>query len=271
MKVDIVEDPADPRIAKYSEARDGQLRHAGLFLAEGRLVVRRLLDGSRLQTRSLLATRPALDDLRDLLLAHPSLPVFEASTEMIRAVVGFKFHRGCLALGDAGPPVPADGVIAPAGPRIVLALEDLTDPDNVGAVFRNAAAFGVGGVLLSPGCADPLYRKAIRVSMGATLSTPFARTAWRHGLDALRGAGYTLVALTPHPRAEAIDAVAARGGSSRRLALILGTEGSGLSEETRQAADLSVRIPMAPGADSLNVAAACGIALHRLAPGIPTR
>ena len=265
MKVEIIEDPTDPRIAEYGLARDGQLRrHDGLFLAEGRLVVRRLLHASRFRTRSLLATRRALDDLLDLLPSQHSRRVYEASTETIRAIVGFKFHRGCLALGERGRPTAADEVVAPAGPRIVLALEELADPDNVGAVFRNVAAFGAAGVLLSPGCADPLYRKTIRVSMGATLSTPFARTEWADGLAALRAAGYALVALTPDRRADAIDAVAARGVPSRRLALIVGAEGAGLGQESRAAADLCVRIPMAPGADSLNVATACGIALHRL-------
>jgi tRNA G18 (ribose-2'-O)-methylase SpoU len=265
LKVEIIEDPTDPRIADYREARDGHLRrHDGLFLAEGRLVVRRLLEASRFRTRSLLSTRRALDDLLDALVGRGSPRVYEASTETIRAIVGFKFHRGCLALGERGRPTAAHEVVAPAGPRIVLALEELADPDNVGAVFRNAAAFGAAGVLLSPGCADPLYRKAIRVSMGATLSTPFSRTEWADGLAALRGAGYALVALTPDRRADAIDVAAARGVPSRRLALIVGAEGAGLSQESRAAADLWVRIPMAPGADSLNVATACGIALHRL-------
>ncbi len=265
MKVEIIEDPTDPRIAEYGLARDGQLRrHHGLFLAEGRLVVRRLLEASRFRTRSLLSTRRALDDLLDVLAGRDSLRAYEASIETIRAIVGFKFHRGCLALGEQGRSTPPDQVIGPAGPRIVLALEELTDPDNIGAVFRNAAAFGAAGVLLSPGCADPLYRKAIRVSMGATLATPFARTECAGGLAALRGAGYTLVALTPDRRADAIDAVAARGTASGRLALLVGAEGAGLSQESQASADLRVRIPMAPGADSLNVATACGIALHRL-------
>jgi tRNA G18 (ribose-2'-O)-methylase SpoU len=271
LKIEIIEDPADPRIADYREARDGHLRRPdGLFLAEGRLVVRRLLEASSFRTCSVLSTRRALDDLHDALADRGSPRVYEASTATIRAIVGFKFHRGCLALGERGRPTAADEVVAPAGPRIVLALEELADPDNVGAVFRNAAAFGAAGVLLSPGCADPLYRKAIRVSMGATLSTPFARTEWVDGLAALRGAGYALVALTPDRRADAIDAVAARGVPSRRLALIVGAEGAGLGQESRAAADLCVRIPMAPGADSLNVATACGIALHRLTVDVGT-
>jgi tRNA G18 (ribose-2'-O)-methylase SpoU len=204
-----------------------------------------------------------------VLAGHASLRVFEASTETIRAVAGFKFHRGCLALGERGQPTPPDEVIAGATPRVLVALDGVADPDNVGAVFRNAAAFGAAGVLLSAGSADPLYRKAIRVSMGATLSTPFSCVEWADGLAALKRAGYLLVALTPEPRAEPIEAAfAARHRSSDRVALIVGAEGSGLGEESRAAADVRVRIAMAPGVDSLNVATACGIALHRLRSGI---
>jgi tRNA G18 (ribose-2'-O)-methylase SpoU len=269
LKTEIVDDPADPRIADYRDAREERPRRdGGLFLAEGRLVVRRLLEGSRFRVRSLLLTDRALDDLRDVIGGRETPLVYVAPTPVIRSIVGFKFHRGCLALGEREPPAPVETVTGPDGPRVVLALEALADPDNVGAVFRNAAAFGVAGVLLSPGCADPLYRKAIRVSMGATLSTPFAPVPWPTGLGALRAAGYTLVALTPDRGAEAIGRVAERGLPSRRLALLLGSEGAGLSERTREAADLCVRIPMAPGADSLNVATASGIALHRLVSGI---
>jgi tRNA G18 (ribose-2'-O)-methylase SpoU len=263
--IDLIEDPADPRIAFYREARDGRVRDAGLFLVEGRLLVRRLLEGSRFTVRSLLATRPALDGLHDLLITRHSVSLYEAPAEIIRAVVGFKFHRGCLALGEEGPATAIDGILTPRGARLVLLLDDLADPDNVGAVFRNALAFGAAGILLSPGCADPLSRKAIRVSMGATLIVPFARIDRREGLPALRAAAYTVMALTPDPGAQPLDTVAPGGGVSRRIALLLGAEGSGLSEESRRAADLGVRIPMAAGVDSLNVGTASGIALHRLA------
>lgn len=267
MKVEIVEDPADPRIAGYRDARDGELRRReGLFLAEGRLLVRRLLEASRFPVQSLLVTPPALDDLRDLLAADDSTPVHVASAETIRAIVGFKFHRGCLALGGRGDPLAPEALMDPVGPRTLLALEGVADPDNVGAVFRNAAAFGAAGVLLSSHCADPLYRKAIRVSMGATLCLPFAWVPdWPTALAALRHAGYRLVALCPGAEAEDIVEVAGRAPRRPRLALLLGAEGSGLSGATRAAADVEVRIPMATGVDSLNVAAACGIALHRLA------
>lgn len=266
LQVEIVEDPDDPRVADYRDARDGHLRRrAGLFLAEGRLVVRRLLEASRFPVRSLLLTRSALDDLRDLLAGAGCRSLYVASTEVIRAVVGFPFHRGCLAAAERGAPVGPEALIDPSGARTLLALEDVTDPDNVGAVFRNAAAFGAAGVLLSPGCADPLYRKAVRVAMGATLSLPFARTDWREGLLRLRVGGYTLLALTPERDAEDIGEVVIRGPGSGRVALLLGAEGAGLGPDSRAAAHHRVRIPMAAGADSLNVATACAIALHRLA------
>jgi tRNA G18 (ribose-2'-O)-methylase SpoU len=267
LKIEIVEDAADPRIASFHDARDGELRRReGLFLAEGRLLVRRLLAARRFAVRSLLLTLPALHDLDDLLARRDSTPAYVASAETIRAIVGFKFHRGCLALGVRGEPAAPEALVDPAGPRTLLVLEGVTDPDNVGAVFRNAAAFGVAGVLLSSHCADPLYRKAIRVSMGATLSLPFAQVSqWAATLAALRDAGYRLVALCPAAEAEDIVEVAGRPPRRPRLALLLGAEGTGLSEATRAAADVRVRIPMAAGVDSLNVAAACGIALHRFA------
>jgi tRNA G18 (ribose-2'-O)-methylase SpoU len=265
LQVEIVEDPGDPRVTDFRDARDGQLRRrTGLFLAEGRLVVRRLLETSRFRVRSLLLTPGALDDLRDL-LADGGLPLYVASAETVRGIVGFKFHRGCLAAAERGVPLGPEALIAPPGARTVLALEGLADPDNVGSVFRNAAAFGAAGVLLSPGCADPLYRKAIRVSVGATLSLPFAPMDWRAGLLRLREAGYTLLALTPDRDAEDIGTVAGRGPGAGRLALLLGAEGAGLGPDSRAAAHHRVRIPMAAGVDSLNVATACAIALHRLA------
>jgi tRNA G18 (ribose-2'-O)-methylase SpoU len=258
----LIEDPDDPRVADYRAV--GRGRGDGPFLCEGRLLVRRLLTGSRYRVRSVLATAPVLEDLRDVLGPAPP-PVFVASSAMIRSIFGFNFHRGCLALGERPErPTSPESVIEPAGSRILVGLDEVTDPDNVGAIFRNAAAFGAGGVLLSAGCADPLYRKALRVSMGGTLSTPFARTEWGAALAALRRAGYLVVALSPDARAEVIGAVAARL-ACRRLALIVGAEGAGLGELTRETADVHVRIPMAPGVDSLNVATACGIALHRLA------
>src|SRR5262249_2011625 len=158
--------------------------------------------------------------------------------DLVRNVVGFNFHRGCLAVGERGAPPPLSSLLDLPGRRILLVLEDVTNPDNVGAVFRNAMAFAADGVLLSPGSADPLYRKAIRVSIGASLYIPFARLdSWPDELAALRNAGYTIMALTPH--AEATDIV--EFGMARtvpeRLALLFGAEGAGLSRAARAAAD----------------------------------
>ena len=264
----MVEDPADPRIASFRDARDGLLRRReGLFLAEGRLLVRRLLEASRFSVESLLVTPPALDDLRDLLAGDDAPAVFVASAETIRAIVGFKFHRGCLALGVRGEPLAPEALMNEAGPRTLLALEDVADPDNVGAVFRNAAAFGAAGVLLSSHCADPLYRKAIRVSMGATLSLPFARAPdWPAALAARcasRDTGWSRSVPARTRRTSSRSRRGRRVGRGSRSCWAPRARDS--AARRGPPADVEVRIPMAAGIDSLNVAAACGIALHRLA------
>jgi tRNA G18 (ribose-2'-O)-methylase SpoU len=267
MLIERIEDLGDPRLADYRDLRDAELRRRrGLFIAESREVVRRLLTAGRFRVRSVLLTPPFLDGLRDLLeTSGAGVDVLLTSPDTIRSVVGFDFHRGCIAIGERGLEPFLEQVLGPPGARRLLVLEELANPDNVGGVFRNAMAFGVDGVLLSPGCADPLYRKTIRVSIGSSLSVPFRRLAdWPASLARLRESGYTIVGLTP--LAEAIDIV--EFGTARpipeRLALLLGAEGSGLSPLARRAADLEVRIKMSAAADSLNVATACGIALHRL-------
>ena len=265
MRIETIDDPADPRVADYRNLKDAELRRRrGLFVAESRAVVRGLLVSERFRTRSVLLTAPALDSLREALQAADA-PIYLTSHEVARAVVGFDFHRGCVALGERGVELPLDALVDRPGPRLVLALEDVSNPDNVGGVFRNARAFGADAILLSPGCADPLYRKAIRTSMGASLVTPFAHLPdWPGGLTRLREAGHTLVALTPDPCALDIARLGAARPAPSRIALILGAEGPGLRPETRAAADLEMRIAMAPGVDSLNVATAAAIALHRL-------
>jgi tRNA G18 (ribose-2'-O)-methylase SpoU len=259
-----IREPGDPRVHDFRDLRDAARRdRQGCFVAEGRTLVERLLTRSRFPIRALLMTPAAAADLALPLAGLPaSARVYLADARVISGVVGFGFHRGCVALGERRPESTADELLAPPGPRAVVVLDELADPDNVGGVFRNACAFGVDAVLLSPGTADPLYRKAIRVSAGATLCLPFARpSAWAAGLRHVREHGYTLVALTPDPAAVDIGSVA-QGPS--RLALAVGAEGHGLGATTRAAAQLRVRIPMAAGVDSLNVATATGIALHRL-------
>ena len=266
-----IEDPEDPRLADYREIRDAERRRRdGTFIAEGRQVVRRLLSAGRYRVRSALVTPPALHALGDA-LAAAGVPTYLVRQDIVEAVVGMEFHHGCLAAGERGAEPTAEAVLAETlCPRLVV-LEGLGDSSNVGALFRTALAFGVGAVFLAPGTADPLYRKAIRVSSGATVAMPFARFAdWPRGLERLRDAGYTVVALTPRAEAVDIDELGNGGelGNGRplpaRLALLLGTEGRGLSAEALAAADLQVRIPMAPEMDSLNVAAAGAVALHWL-------
>lgn len=264
-----IDSPEDERLADYRAMREGgELRRRGAFIAEGRLAASRLLSpASRFAARSVLCdTR--LSELATGLVGDRPIPIYTLPTERIERTVGFPFHRGIVACGERGPAPTIQRLLAalPAGRCTVIAVEDLTDHDNVGSVFRNAAAFGAEGVLLSDRCADPLYRKAIRTSIGHALSTPWARFGrFLDGLRALRDAGFTLVALTPSPDALEIGAYAS-AGVPERTAIMLGAEGEGLSGAALREADVRVRIAMAPGADSINVAAAGAVALHSLAP-----
>jgi tRNA G18 (ribose-2'-O)-methylase SpoU len=265
--IERIDDPADPRIADYRDLRDAELRRRqGLFIAESREVVHRLLVERRFRARSVLVTQPGFDGLREILEAAAArIPILLTRPEVVRAVAGFNFHRGCLAIGERGGEPSLDEIIGPRGPRRLLALENVTNPDNIGGLFRNAMAFGVDGVLLSAGSGDPLYRKAIRVAIGASLSIPFARAGdWPHALQRLRDTGTAVIALTPDGAAVDVAEFGATRSVPERAALLLGAEGVGLSAATRRAAHLEVRIPMRPGVDSLNVATAAGIALHRL-------
>lgn len=262
VSIETIEDPEDPRLHDYREIRDAERRRiSGTFIAEGRTVVRRLLGARRYRTRSALVTPPALEALGEVLRAA-QVPTYLVRQDIVKAIVGIEFHHGCLAVGERGAEPPAEAVLGEARSRSVVVLEGLGDASNVGAIFRNALAFGVGAAFLSPGTADPLYRKAVRVSAGATVVLPFARLpGWPRDLDLLRNAGYTLVALTPRPDAIAIGELGTTRPLPPRSALLLGTEGRGLSEEALGAAELLVRIPMSPEMDSLNVAAASAAAL----------
>lgn len=253
-----IDDADDPRLLDYRDLKRGA-RAPDTFVAEGRLIVRRLLGASRFRARSVLGTERALADVADVL--PDDAVAYVAPGDVIRRVVGFPFHRGCLAIGERGPDVPLETLL---GGRRLVVLERLANPDNVGGVFRSAMAFGVDGVLLSPGSADPLYRRAIRVSMGGTLRVPFAPLpAWPEELDRLRDAGFTVIALTPDGGIDVAEFGVTRPVPTR-VALVLGAEGDGVGEATRAAAHLAVAIRMAAGDHSLNVATAAGIALHRL-------
>lgn len=271
MEVLRVSGPGDPRVSAYQSVSDAErLRQHGQFVAEGRLVVERLIAGRRYAVQSVLlseaayrALEPALETLgRDV-------PVYVCAGGDFLGITGYDVHRGCLALAERPAPLSLDALLLHA--EVIVALEGVTNADNVGGVFRNAAAFGADAVLLDATSCDPLYRKAIRTSMAATLRVPFARLTdrareWESALAALRARGFTLVALTPAASARDLDEFATSPRPSR-LALLLGSEGPGLSEAASAAADHHVRIPVHPDVDSLNLAVAAGIALYRLSPG----
>jgi tRNA G18 (ribose-2'-O)-methylase SpoU len=260
----LVSDASDPRIALYRGVTDAALlRDHGLFVAEGRLVVRRLLAESGFEAVSLLVNEHARASLHDLLSSRADLDVHVAPQTVLNDVAGFNVHRGCLALGRRFPPGSDLGF--DATPARVVVLEAVSNADNVGGIFRSAAAFGVSAVLLAPGCCDPLYRKAIRTSIGSTLVVPFAQVrSARHAADDLRAAGFVVAALTPAAGATPIGEAAETLAAHPHVALLAGAEGNGLSPDALTSADLRVRIPMASGVDSLNVTVAVGIALERL-------
>ena len=260
----------DPRLDDFRIVSDPALmRDRGLFVAEGRLAVERLL-ASRFRTRSLLVIDTALDGLAPALAAggdERRPDVYVADSAQLRLVTGFRFHRGCLALGERPRAEPPDAELPRAAPgRPLVVLEGVSDPDNVGSIFRNAAAFGAAGGVLSPTCADPLYRKAIRTSMGTTLQLPFRVAGeWPAVLARVRDAGARVIALTPLEPATEIEAfVSGRRGSATRLALLLGNEGGGVSRDALDLCDERVRIDIEPAVDSLNVAHAAAIALQRI-------
>ena len=251
----------DPRVAMYRGVADPELvRSHGLFIAEGRLIVRRVIESGRFHVRSVLCNEAARRDLDDVLTRlPPSVAILVCDVADFEQVTGYNIHRGCLALVER-PPMPSVNDLVAAASCVVV-LEGVGDADNVGSIFRNAAAFGVDAIVLSPTTCDPLYRKAIRTSMGAALQVPFARAdQWPGAIDQLRGAGFTIAALTPRHPSIPLDEYA-RGPRPEKLALVVGTEGGGLSHAIESRADVRVRIPIGDAVDSLNVATAVAIAL----------
>jgi tRNA G18 (ribose-2'-O)-methylase SpoU len=261
-----LQDVNDARVAEYRNIPDPDLlRSTGVFIAEGRLVVRRLLTSSRFAAQSVLVTEAALESIADLLAAHADLPVYVAPQPVLSEIAGFNIHRGCLAAGGRPPRASVQEMLAASPISRAIVLEGVTNADNVGGIFRCAAALGGDAVVLAPGCADPLYRKSIRTSIGATLHVPFGfDDAWPSCIETLRQAGFLIVALTPAPDADDIDDAAVNARVGRRVALLVGAEFGGLSVAALAAADRRVRIRIAPNIDSLNVAVAAGIALHAL-------
>ncbi len=262
-----ITDPDDPRLDDFRDLTTADRRPdrpggRGLVIAEGTVVVRRLI-ASDYPVRAFLGVRKRYDQL-GADLHGVDAPYFVVSAELMAQVVGFHLNRGVLATADRISFPAVAELLGSVSSAVVL--EGVGDHENLGSIFRNAAALGIGAVLLGEGCADPLYRRSVRVSMGTALLVPFAQLpgAWPGLVDLLRSKGFVVVALTP--RATAISLRQA-GLSGRRIALLLGAEGPGLTEAALEAADLQVRIPMAPGVDSLNVATAGAIAFAEIAVG----
>jgi tRNA G18 (ribose-2'-O)-methylase SpoU len=262
----LITDPDDPRIADYRKLKERHLNAEGArFVAESERVVRRLL-ASGLPVWSLLATPTRLAALTDVVGAAaepaPRFPVYTAPQEVMDRIAGFHVHRGCLAIGERPAPRPV-----PADARVVVAVEDLVDVDNLGAVVRNAAAFGADALLLSPRAADPFYRKAIRVSLGSVFTLPVIRLQrWPDDLVALRREhGFALIGGVLREGAVPLPRLV----PPPKAVLLLGAEGPGLSAAAIAACDQLVTIPMSPGADSLNVATAGAVMLYHLSRAQP--
>jgi tRNA G18 (ribose-2'-O)-methylase SpoU len=262
-----IEDPADPRLAPYRDLRDRDLRDRGDFIAEGEVVLRTLLRAGRHPVRSMLLAERQVERLAELIASAPDdVPVYAAPQAVMDRIVGFPIHRGILAHGQANPAISADALLADLAPdAVLLGLMGIANHDNVGGLFRNAAAFGAAAVVLDADCCPPLYRKAIRVSVGAALTVPFVQlSAGTDVLALFERHGFEVVALSPiggRPLRELVR----RG----RTAVLLGTEGAGLSPRL-MARTQTVSIPMAAGFDSLNVGVTSGIVLHHLMHGAGT-
>jgi tRNA G18 (ribose-2'-O)-methylase SpoU len=256
-----IDDPADPRVEPFLHVRERDLvGRQGRFVAEGEVVL--AVAAGRGLLEALLIDRRRVDGLGGILdRLDPETPVYTAAQGVLDAVVGFHIHRGILAIGRRPAQASAADLLAGLSGRArVLALFGIGNHDNMGGLFRNAAAFGAGAVLLAPDCCDPLYRKAIRVSVGAALKVPFARFApGEDPIATLQAAGFEALALSPSGR-ERLSALE----PPPRAAILLGAEGPGLPADLLARAR-TVRIPMSPGWDSLNVAAAGALALHQLA------
>ncbi len=263
-----VSDPQDPRLDDFRDLNSVDRRPdlptgKGLVIAEGVLVVQRML-ASRFTPHAMLGTDRRLVELRgDLTGSAVRVPYYRASADVMAEVVGFHLNRGVLAAARRVPePTVADVV---AGARTVAVLEGVNDHENLGSIFRNAAGLGVDAVVFGSGCADPLYRRAVRVSMGHALLVPYARSAdWPADLMTLKESGFRLLAMTPHaealPLPQAMDAV-----RDERIAVLVGAEGPGLTAAAQRLSDVRVRIPMSRGTDSLNVATAAALAFYERA------
>ncbi|MBV7295546.1 RNA methyltransferase [Corynebacterium sp. TAE3-ERU12] len=255
-----IDDPADPRLddirdLNHSDRRPDLPGGKGLVIAEGSLVVPRLLQ-SRFPARCVVGLARKLDELGEV-----DIPAYEVSRETLAEVAGFDMHRGLVAAADRAPEPELADVVRNA--RTVLVLEGVGDHENIGAIFRNAAALGVDGVLFGAACADPLYRRVVRVSMGHVLRVPYAHlpgttTTWQRSLAGLQDQGFRVVAMTPAGAVPLWEALA----DADRVAIVVGAEGPGMTEHAMRACDVRAAIPMAPGTDSLNVATSAAMACY---------
>jgi len=259
-----IEDLSDERLGDYANLTDVALRRrtepeGGLYIAESPKVISRALAAGH-RPRSVLVLEQWLDGLEPLLADH-DVPVFVGESALLENLTGFNLHRGALAAMHRPELVPVEELLKDA--RRVVVLEDIVDHTNVGAIFRSVAGLGADAVLVTPRCADPLYRRSVRVSMGTVLQVPWTRLPdWPLGAEQLRAAGFHIAALALSDRAESLDEFAAHVPD--RVAIVLGTEGDGLSAAALDAADTVVTIPMMHGVDSLNVASASAVALYAL-------
>jgi tRNA G18 (ribose-2'-O)-methylase SpoU len=266
LDVQDVNDPDDPRLDDFRDLNSVDRRPdlptgKGLVIAEGVLVVQRML-ASRFTPHALLGTDRRLSELKED-LAGAAAPFYRTSAEVMAQVVGFHLNRGVLAAARRVPEPTVAEVVEAA--RTVAVLEGVNDHENLGSIFRNAAGLGVDAVVFGSGCADPLYRRAVRVSMGHALLVPFARAAsWPHDLLLLKETGFRLMAMTPQRQASAL-AEAMAAAVDERVAVLVGAEGPGLTAAALRLSDVPVRVPMSRGTDSLNVATAAALAFYERA------
>lgn len=264
MTIERIADASDDRLADYRDLTDVALRRAlepesGLYIAESAKVIARALAAGH-RPRSVLVQEKWLDEILAL-VTDDSIPVYVVEPDIAESLTGYAVHRGALASMHRPELPPVAEVVA--GARLVVVLEDIVDHTNVGAIFRAAAGLGADAVLVSPRCADPLYRRSVRVSMGTVFQVPWTRLpGWGEARGVLHEAGFELAALALADGAVSLDEFGAR--RPERVALLLGAEGDGLSRRALEAADTVVTIPMAGGVDSLNVAAASAVALWEL-------
>lgn len=258
-----ITDAADERLGDYVKLREVSLRKLleaehGLFIAEGDKVIRRAAEGGY-EPRSFLLAERWLGSLEDVLARWPDVPVYVVSPELAEEVTGFHVHRGALASYHRRPAPDLDALLESA--RRIVVLDDIVDHQNVGAIFRNAAGLGIDAVLVTPGCADPLYRRSVKVSMGTVFQVPWTRlTSWPGDLQRIRDHGFVTAALALNDDSITLDDLAER--RLPKLALLFGTEGHGLKSHVLEATDLTVRIPMSGDVDSLNVGAAAAVTFY---------